>query len=346
MGHREQVHGSLEGTDVGGATAVNTNTLGHDALTHNLLGQGLNGGLHFDQTVSKLGQLLDDGGGRGAQGLGTLGLGLVGVGGGQTGETNLFDLGVDVVGVVGERLVLNGLDRATSGDVLTNELALQVDGFADPEFGGFETSGQHFFGHLGGAIGVLLEGTFGATGFDHHDGDVGLDRVGQGAAGDDELEDRGVTFSEGRVRGPLAVSGVGHANGTNRALEGDARNHQRGRGGVDGQDVVRVFLVGAEDGADDLDLVAEALGEGRTQWAVDQTTDQDGLVRNLAFTTEERTGDLAGGVGALFDVHREGEEVDAVTNAASSGDGGQQDGVADLSNNGSVGELGESTSFK
>ena len=117
---------------------------------------------------------------------------------------------------------------------------------------------------------------------------------------------------EGRVRDPLAVGRVGDPDGADRAVEGDARDHQRGRGGVDGQHVVRVDLVGADDGADDVDLVAETVGEGRAQRAVDQPAGQDGLVRALALPAEERAGDLPGGVGPLLDVDGQREEVGAL----------------------------------
>ena len=169
----------------------------------------------------------------------------------------------------------------------------------------------------------------GATGLDHHDRDLGVDRVAQGAAGDDELEGRGVTLLEGGVRDPLPVGGVGHTHRTDRSLKGDARDHQGRGGGVDGEDVVGVLLVRTEDRADDLDLVAKALGERRTQRSVDESTDQDGLVRRLALATKERPGDLSRGVRALLDVDGEREEVDAFAHAARRGDGRQQHRVTD-----------------
>ena len=88
---------------------------------------------------------------------------------------------------------------------------------------------------------------------------------------------------------------------------------ERGRGAVDDEHVVRVDQVGAEDGADDVDLVAEPVGEARAQRAVDEAAGQDGLVARLALTTEERAGDAPGGVHALFDVDGEREEVGAFT---------------------------------
>ena len=63
------------------------------------------------------------------------------------------------------------------------------------------------------------------------------------------------------------------------------------RGAVDGEHVVGVHQVGGEDGAHDVDLVAEAVGEARAQRAVDQAAGEDGLVGGLALTTEERAGD-------------------------------------------------------
>ena len=80
---------------------------------------------------------------------------------------------------------------------------------------------------------------------------------------------------------------------------------------------------------DDVDLVAEALGERRAQRAVDEPAGQDGLVRGLALPAEERAGDLAGGVGPLLDVDGQGEEVGPLPDRAGGGGRGQQDGVAD-----------------
>ena len=74
---------------------------------------------------------------------------------------------------------------------------------------------------------------------------------------------------------------------------------------------MRVHLVGAHDGADDVHLVAETVGEGGAQRAVDEPAGQDGLVRALALPAEERAGDLPGRVGALLDVDGQREEVGA-----------------------------------
>ena len=117
---------------------------------------------------------------------------------------------------------------------------------------------------LGGAVLVVAPGVLGAAGLDHHDGDVA---VVERTAGHDQLEGGLVALLVGGVGDPLAVGGEGHAHGADGAVEGDAGEHQGGGGAVDGQHVVGVLLVGAEDGAHDVDLVAEALGERRAQRA-------------------------------------------------------------------------------
>jgi LCP family protein required for cell wall assembly len=96
------------------------------------------------------------------------------------------------------------------------------------------------------------------------------------------------------------------------AEEGDARQRQRG-GAADQRDHVGVVLhVMAQHGRHDLHLVADSVGKRRTQGAVNQTADQDGLSRGTAFTTEERTGDLACCVRTLFNVYGQREEVEVV----------------------------------
>ena len=102
-----------------------------------------------------------------------------------------------------------------------------------------------------------------------------------------------------------------------------------------------IDLVGAEDGPDDVDLVAEALGEGRAQRPVDEAAGEDGLVRGLALPPEERAGDLPGGVGPLLDVHGQREEVGPLPDGPGGGGRGQQDGVPDPADDGSVGQLGQ-----
>ena len=92
---------------------------------------------------------------------------------------------------------------------------------------------------------------------------------------------------------------------------------------------------------DDVDLVAEALGERRPQRSVDEAAGQDRLVGRPALAAEERPRDLAGGVHPLFDVDGEGEEVGALTHFSSSRCGCEHDSVADPGDDGTVRLTGE-----
>ena len=218
---------------------------------------------------------------------------------------------------------------------------MEHDGLTDPGLGSLEPAGQDLFVHLRCTLFVELKGALGATGLDHHDGDLGIGAVIQRPAGDDQLEGRLIALFEGGVRDPLPVGRVGDPHGADRPLERDARQHQGGGCRIDGEDVVGVDLVCTEDGADDVDLVAEALGEGRTQRPVDQAAGEDGLVRGLALSTEERAGDLARRIGPLLDVDGQRKEVRSLAHRAGCGGGSQQDGVADASDDGAVGQLGQ-----
>ena len=90
-----------------------------------------------------------------------------------------------------------------------------------------------------------------------------------------------------------------------------------------------------------MDLVAEAVGERRAQRAVDEAGGEGGGVGRTTLTAEERTRDLAGGVGALLDVDGQREEVDAVADPLRSGGRDEHGGVADTGGDGTVGEAGE-----
>ena len=197
--------------------------------------------------------------------------------------------------------------------------------------------GDDLLGDLRGAGLVVVPRLLGAAGLDHHDGDV----VTDAAAGDDQLEGGLLALLVGGVRDPGAVAAVGDAHGADGAVERDAREHQRRGGAVDGEHVVGVLLVGAHDGDDDLGLVAEAVGEGRAQRAVDQAAGEDGRVGGTALPAEERAGDAPGGVHPLLDVDGEGEEVDALADALG-GVGGDQDvGAADPGDDGALALVGE-----
>ena len=133
----------------------------------------------------------------------------------------------------------------------------------------------------------------------------------------------------GRERDPLvgvvAVAGdEREAHTGDRAGERQTGDLGRERRGVDRERVVELAGRDREHGDDDLDLVAEAVDERRAQRAVDETADEDRLGRGAALATEERAGDLAGGVRALFDVDRQREEVEAFARVLA-GAGGREE---------------------
>ena len=110
--------------------------------------------------------------------------------------------------------------------------------------------------------------------------------------------------------------------------EGQRRQHEGRRRAVDGQDVVRDDAVDRQDRADDLDLVAEALGEQRPDRPVHHARVERRLLGGTPLALEEAAGDLARGVHLLLDVHREREEVGALTGLRASDDRGEHHGLA------------------
>ncbi len=99
-----------------------------------------------------------------------------------------------------------------------------------------------------------------------------------------------------------------------------------------------VDLVHGQREVDQLRLAPPALREERPQRAVDHAGDQRRLLAGAALALEERAGDLARGVHALLDIHRQREEVDVAE--ISCGGGGQHHGVARRDRHGAGGLLG------
>ena len=158
----------------------------------------------------------------------------------------------------------------------------------------------------------------GGLGLDHHDRDVFV-AVGirDDTTGDDEVEHGLFEHLDVRERDPLVgvlavTRDEREAHAGDRTRERQTRDLGRQRRGVDRERVVELARSDREHGDDDLDLVAEAVDERRAQRPVDQTADEDRLGRGAALTTEERAGDLARGVRALFDVDGQREEVEAL----------------------------------
>ncbi len=327
-----------QGADVGGGAAVDPDAFLDDPGPHHLLLQGPEGLLDLSGPVGE----------RGVVGAGQLGrdrgfdLVEAGVARRLVGDRHRFGgLGAhrvgdgveDVVVVVEPRLVGDLIDGAAGLLDLVDQLELEVDGRVDPLLAPLEAVGDDVLGDLWGAVLVELPGGVGATGFDHHDRDVA---VVEAAAGNNHFEGGLVALLVGGVRDPFAID-MGDAHRADRAVERDTRHHERGGRAVDRRDVVGVLEVGAEDRGDDLHLVAEPVGERRAQRPVGEPAGEDGLLTGASLPAEERAGDLPRGVHAFLDVDGEGEEVDALAGLAGH-HGGQQGGVADLDDDGAVGQ--------
>jgi hypothetical protein len=178
----------------------------------------------------------------------------------------------------------------------------------------------------------LLLADFLAAGLDHQDG-VLITRH-------HELERGGRHLLVGGIGHQLAVD-QGHPDRPDRTRERDAGQRHRGRG-ADHREHVRVVVgVRRDDQVDDLDLVAEALGEEGTERPVDEPAGQRLLLVGPALALEEAAGDAATRVGLLAVLDGEGQEVPALEGGPR-GDGGREHhGPAAADDHGPVGLLGD-----
>ena len=87
---------------------------------------------------------------------------------------------------------------------------------------------------------------------------------------------------------------------------------QRSRRAVHREDVVRMFSVDRQRHRDQLGLVVPALREEWSQGAVDHPCREGGLLAGPRLPPEERARDLSGGVEALFDIDRQGQEIEVL----------------------------------
>ena len=143
------------------------------------------------------------------------------------------------------------------------------------------------------------------------------------------------------MRQPRAFAGPCDAHRTDGATERNTRDAQRGGRAVDGEHVVGIDLVGAEHRAHDMDLVAEPVGERRAQRPVDETAVEDRGLGGPALTTEERTGDLACGVHALFDIDGQRKEIGIFSYVLGRSGRDEHDGVAEPGEHCAIGLTGE-----
>ena len=171
---------------------------------------------------------------------------------------------------------------------------------------------------------------------------AGLDHRQRVSRADDDQVERALLLDDLQrgVEDELAVDAA-DADGADRAQEGQRRHHQRGRGPVDAENVVRGDEVGRQGRADDVHLVLVARRPEGPDRAVDHARGQDCALGRPAFALEETAGDLPGGIHALFDVDGEREEVGALAGLHLPLGGRQDHRVPGAHEHGAVRLLGE-----
>ncbi len=287
---RQVVRLDHEGTDLGGRAAVDALAGLDDHLAHRVLLEALelDGDLALPLELLLLGELGADGVLEGLD-LAHAGL-LVGV---LEGRGHVVEVGEDLLVHLGDGLVEDVLalgEGAVDLDDLLEELLLLLaeggDGLLAEGHGG-----EH----------VVLGDLLGA-GLQH--GDEGR------RAAELEVEVGVVALLVGRVDDELAGLDVAaDADAGERALEGHATDGQGGAGAHDRDRVDGVDLVGDERHGDDLDLVAEAVGERRADGSVDHAGRERGLLGGTGLTLEVAARDAADRVHLLDEVDRQREEV-------------------------------------
>ena len=111
------------------------------------------------------------------------------------------------------------------------------------------------------------------------------------------------------VENELAVDAA-HAGADDRSVEGQRGEADGGGSACHGQNVGVVFLVSGDDRGQNLHVLLQALGEERTNRAVDEAGDEGlALGRAADFAAEEAAGDTARGIHALGIFHGQREEA-------------------------------------
>ena len=154
-------------------------------------------------------------------------------------------------------------------------------------------------------------------------------------SGDNEIELRGFQFSCRRIQDVFAVQ-ISDPRGADGPVERNAGNGERS-GGADHRGNVRIhFIVGRDDGRDDLNFVVKTFGEQRADGAVDQAGGQDFFFGGAAFTFEEAAGNLACSIGPFLIVDGERKEILAGLDLFSPDYRYQHHGIVHVYHNGAV----------
>ncbi|CAB4878329.1 unannotated protein [freshwater metagenome] len=315
---REHLNLGTEGADVGKPTSVDADLVAQHAITDHLLGDGAQGGAEFLLAAFEVrADLCEHIGLDVVETALSLGLAHDGQGLADIVAACSLDSVECVVLILEEdREIDNRLRR------LVGQLLLSHAQGANEDLRGLQTLGNDVLGRSLGPAGDELHRAQRCLGLDHHDRDI----VARDAAGDDHVEDCVLKLLVRRESDPLAVD-EGHANATDRTAEGQPGKLSGRRRRVDRQDVVELDRVKRHHGDDDLDLVAQALLEGRTQRSVNEAAGEDSVLARTTLAAEERPWDASEGVHALLDVNRQGEEVELLLGVLARRRRGKQHGL-------------------
>ena len=191
-----------------------------------------------------------------------------------------------------------------------------------------------FDGLMGGLEGVkhhVLADLFHLA-FHHHDVVLG--------GGHDEVEVGALNVLHGGVDDVLAVE-VAHAHLANGAVEGNVAHGEGRSSGQGGQLVGHGVVVTTDKGDVHLHLGVEVVGEKGTQGAVDQTGDEDLMLRGACLALEETAGEATHGGVFFLVVNGERHEVDVLAHLALGAYGGQKHRVVHADNGSAVGLFGQ-----
>ena len=268
---------------------------------------------------------------------------------GRNREVGLDDLALDRINrVVALLLALDfaRLDQTVVGGFLAllHDLVARRVEFAHADGGG-AALGAELFHHLKDRLDAVVvaeldRGDHGGlrdlscADFDHVDAVL--------VAGEHEVEVAELKLRLGWVEHEaLALFGddAGDADGRDRAEVGGVGDVERGRRSGAREDIGIVLAVVRHDPRLELDLVAETLGEERTDRAIDHAHREDFLLIRLALALAEAAGELARGAGLLAVVAGEREEVDARARVGADA-GGEDAGVGVGGDDGAARELG------
>ncbi len=146
----------------------------------------------------------------------------------------------------------------------------------------------------------------------------------------------------GGVDDILAVE-VAHAHLADGTVEGDVADGEGRSGSQSGQLVGHGVFIAADKGDADLHLGVEVVGEEGTQGTVDQTGDENLMLRGTGLALEETAGEATHGGVFFLIVNGEGHEVDVLAHLFLRADGGQKHCVVHADNGSAVGLFGQLT---